>query len=405
LENQAASGSFHSTHVKNSTDVTTPEAIMRDAHRFNVVIAGSGPAAIEAALVLRRLAGDLVETTILTPDEDFVHLPMTVLVPFARSGGERHPLAELVADAGAILRRGRLASVDAASREVRTDDGETLPYDALLLAVGGVQESPYPRALTFGRPGADDRMHGLIQDLEDGYVTRVAFVVAPGVSWPLPLYELALMTAERAYETCAHAELTLVTPESSPLALFGPDASRDVGELLDLAGIKIATRTRAEVPASNVVELRPQGRRLRVDRVVTLPTLTGPRIGGLPHDAAGFLPVDPHGRVTGAPGVYAAGDATDFAIKQGGIACQQADAAAETIAARAGAAVRPSPFTPVLRAVLLTEYDARWLEYDLSTANGGSSTAAGPPEGSPWTKIAGRELSRHLRAISTQASR
>ena len=59
---------------------------MSDAHRFNVLIAGSGPAGIEAALVLRNLAGDLVETTILTPDEEFVHLPMTVLTPFARSG-------------------------------------------------------------------------------------------------------------------------------------------------------------------------------------------------------------------------------------------------------------------------------------------------------------------------------
>ena len=287
----------------------------------------------------------------------------------------------------------------------RTDHGETLAYDALLLAVGGVQEAPYPRALTFGRAGAEERMHGLIQDLEGGYVTRVAFVVAPGVSWPLPLYELALMTAERAYEMCAHAQLTLVTPEVSPLALFGPDASRDIAELLDLAGIKLETCTRAEVPDCNVVELRPQGRRLRVDRVVTLPTLSGPKIDGLPHDAAGFLPVDSHGGVSGAPGVYAAGDATDFAIKQGGIACQQADAAAEAIAARAGAAIEPSPFTPVLRAVLLTEYAARWLEHDLSTADGGTSTAAGPPEGSPWTKIAGRELSRHLRPIHAQASR
>jgi NADPH-dependent 2,4-dienoyl-CoA reductase/sulfur reductase-like enzyme len=45
--------------------------------RFEVVIGGSGPAAIEAALALRRLAGGLVETTLVTPDEDCVHLPMT----------------------------------------------------------------------------------------------------------------------------------------------------------------------------------------------------------------------------------------------------------------------------------------------------------------------------------------
>ena len=58
----------------------------------------------------------------------------------------------------------------------------------------------------------------------------------------------------------------------------------------------------------------------------------------------GFLPVDTHGRVAGVPGVYAAGDATDFDIKQGGIACQQADAAAEAIAADAGVAIDPAPF-------------------------------------------------------------
>ena len=355
--------------------------------RFEVIIGGSGPAGIEAALVLRRLAGSLVETTLVTPDEECVHLPMTVMTPFARSGSTRYPLTDLVSDAGATLHRGSIATVDAVARELRTDGGDTLAYDALLVGVGGVQHVPYPRALTYGAPGAEERMHGLIQDVEAGYVKRVAFVVPAGVSWPVPLYELALMTAERADDMCAHVELTLVTPESSPLELFGPDTARDVGGLLDQAGIVLRTNTRADVPATNLVRLHPDGEHLRVDRVVTLPTLTGPGIDGLPHDDAGFLPVDLHGRVEGAPGVYAAGDATNFAIKQGGIACQQADAAAEEIAAAAGAAIEPRAFTPALRAVLVTEYDASWL---------------GPPEDPPWTKISGRELSRHLTEISAR---
>lgn len=352
--------------------------------RFKVIIGGSGPAAIEAALVLRQLAGALVETTLITPDEDCVHLPMTVLTPFARSGSTRYPLADLVTDAGAILRSGTIDSVDAESREVRTGGGETLAYDALLVAVGGVQQIPYPRALTFGAAGAEERMHGLIQDIEVGYVKRVAFVVPPEVSWPLPLYELALMTAERADDMCAHVALTLVTPESSPLEVFGPDTARDVGDLLAETGIVLRTNTHADVSAASLVGLGPGGDHLRVDRVVTLPTLTGPRIDGLPHDGAGFLPVDLHGHVEGAPRVYAAGDATDFGIKQGGIACQQADAAAEEIAAAAGATIEPRAFTPALRALLVTEYDARWL---------------GPPEDPPWTKVSGRELSRHLTKI------
>ena len=83
---------------------------------------------------------------------------------------------------------------------------------------------------------------------------RVAFVVHPDVSWPLPLYELALMTAERADDMCAHVELTLVTPEAEPLELFGTDIARDVRDLLDEAGIALITNTRADVPKANVIE-------------------------------------------------------------------------------------------------------------------------------------------------------
>lgn len=59
-------------------------------------------------------------------------------------------------------------------------------------------------------------------------------------------------------------------------------------------------------------------------------------------------------QVAGLKGVYAAGDGTAFRVKQGGIATQQADAAAEVIAARMGAAVTPSPVRLMLRGMLLT---------------------------------------------------
>jgi sulfide:quinone oxidoreductase len=42
--------------------------------------------------------------------------------------------------------------------------------------------------------------------------------------------------------------------------------------------------------------------------------------------------------------VLAAGDATDFPVKHGDIAAQQADAVAETIAAQLGAIAAPEPF-------------------------------------------------------------
>ena len=89
--------------------------------------------------------------------------------------------------------------------------------------------------------------------------------------------------------------------------------------------------------------------------------LSGPRIEGLPCDHAGFLPVDRYGRVVGTVDVFAAGDATDFAVKQSGIACQQADTAARALAARAGVAIDPVPFAPYLHSELAGRELSRWL--------------------------------------------
>ena len=74
-----------------------------------------------------------------------------------------------------------------------------------------------------------------------------------------------------------------------------------------------------------------------------MPRLVGPPLAGLPQTRHGFVPIDRHCRVTGLPGVYAAGDITTFPVKQGGIAAQQADVAAQAIALASGADVVPSP--------------------------------------------------------------
>jgi sulfide:quinone oxidoreductase len=353
---------------------------------------------MEAALTLQRVAGDRVTTTVLAPDSHFVARPMSVLEPFAAGGAEHRPLAGLVAEAGATLHPGALAAVDVAGHRVRTADGAEIPYDSLLLAVGASGRVPYEHALAFGAPGSEEHMHGLIQDLEGGYVTRIAFLVPAGASWSLPLYELALMTADRAWESGIEAELTLVTPEPSPLAAFGALASVSVAHLLEAKGVRVRVAAHAEVPAAGVVVLHPGGERIAADRIVTLPVLDGPAIEGLPRDAEGFLPIDRHARVIGAAGVYAAGDATSFPIKQGGIACQQADAAAEAIAAAAGVELEPAPLEPVLRGVLLTEHEARFMRRDAS----GPGELAVPPLWWPPTKIAGRELSKHLADIHTR---
>ena len=110
---------------------------------------------------------------------------------------------------------------------------------------------------------------------------------------------------------------------------------------------------------------------IRADRVVALPRLAGRGSSGLPQTVDGFV----RSIRTWCPGtadVFAAGDITDFPVKQGGLAAQQADAAAELIAADAGVDIAPQPFRPVLRGLLLTGRPPRYLRHELMGGTGDS---------------------------------
>jgi sulfide:quinone oxidoreductase len=194
-----------------------------------------------------------------------------------------------------------------------------------------------------------------------------------------------------------------VTPEESPLAVFGPEASADVARMLDEAGIALRTAAYAEVSRGRVVTLHPSGEEIDVDRAVTVPTLRGTAPRGVPADSLGFIPADGHGRVVGVPDVYAAGDGVQFPIKQGGIATQQADAVAEVIAKRAGAPVEPRAFRPVMRGLLFTGTRKRFLRGEVTRGRDGVSEASDSALWWPPSKISGHYLSAYLESASGPA--
>jgi sulfide:quinone oxidoreductase len=364
--------------------------------RFEVVVAGGGVAGLEASLALRDLAGDRINLTLLAPASEFVLRPMTVREPFAFARALRFPLAELAADMGAALVPDALSSVDVAARVVRTAAGAGLHYDALLLGLGAQIRPRYEHAVTIDDKRLDEQLHGLIQDVEEGYVKRLAFVLPAPLAWPLPAYELALMTARRAYDMNVELSITILTPEAAPLAVFGDGASHAVAQLLVEQRIEVISSAYCEIPRSGLIEITPGERRLEVDRVVALPQLDGPGVSGLPQAAHGFIPVDEHAQVRGTERVYAAGDATDFAVKFGGIAAQQADTAAHAIAALAGAPVAPLPFAPVIQAVLLTGEAPLYFSARLTGGQGFASEVVPGPHEPHTPKIAAKYLAPYI---------
>jgi sulfide:quinone oxidoreductase len=306
---------------------------------------------------------------------------------------QRFPLEALVREAGADFRRGAIVEVDAAHRVVRTSDAEELPYDVLLLTLGARAEEAVPNALTFRGPEDGPALAAILEEALNGDLRSLVFAIPAGVAWPLPLYELALLTG--TYLTNAGTrgvELAVVTPEEAPLSLFGAAASDAVRELLEIRGIELHVRTTPVSFEAGILRLAPE-RRLDTDCVVALPRLTGRAMVGVPQDAVGFVPTDEHARVRGLENVYAAGDLTQFPIKQGGIAAQQADAAAEAISAGAGAPIEPAPFRPVLRGLLLTGIFPRYLRSEVGK---GVSTVDVEPLWWPPAKIVGRHLAPFL---------
>ena len=350
-----------------------------------VVVVGGGVAGVEAALALAELAGDRVTTTLVAAEPVFRVRALTTAEPFASARMLERPLAELPRTEIVV---GQVTAVEAEARRVVLAEGAPIEFDVLVLATGAKAVRAVEHATTFGLDRTDDAMSGVLADLEQGFSRSVAFVVPAGVSWPLPAYELALQTARDTAGVGSGAEVHLVTSEPEPLGVFGAEASAAVAGLLDRLDVRFHGGAEAQVPEAQKLVLG-DGRVLHADRILALPLLEGPAIAGLPADEGGFVPVDEHGRIAGAPeGFYAAGDGADYPVKQGGLATQQADAVAAHVAAAAGAPVEAEPFTPLLRGRLLTGRGAQLLE------RGGRSEAL--ELWSPETKVEGRFLSAWL---------
>lgn len=327
-----------------------------------IVIAGAGVSGLEAALCLREELRDHAAITLLAAEPEFAFRALGTGAAFGMPRARRHDLAPLARDIGAELIVNPLIGVEPARDAVRLASGATLEFDRLVVAVGA--SAPH---MPFTAVAAE---------VQTGAIGSVSFVVPPTVTWSLPAYELALMSA--AWGAPHGVRVAVSSWESRPLGVFGRAASEAVAATLARAGVLLD-----DGPA---------------DRIVALPDLHGPAIPGLPATEEGFVRVDPWGRVDGRERVYAIGDVADHPIKQGGLAAQQAAVAAEAIAHDAGRREAPAEPRPVLRGLLRTVEGPLYLRADLADVEG-TSTASHEPLWWPPSKLAAPRLTSHLARV------
>ena len=289
----------------------------------------------------------------LAPDPVFHYRPAATSEPFDVAPSRRYDLRAIARGLGAEYHKSRLEAVASRKHFVRTAAGARLRYDALIVATGARPVVGVPGAITFRDQRDIPLIRRLLRDVEAGTVRRTVFALPTGAVWPLPLYELALLSARHARERGLRLESTLVTPERAPLELFGTEASVVVRGLLEELGVRFVGGALASPVQRDGSVALTDGELIQADRVVAVPELRGRRFTGIPASRSGFVPVDASGRVEGLEDVYAAGDVTTFPIKQGGLAAQQADVVAQTIAAGLGVPVKQVRARWVLRARVL----------------------------------------------------
>lgn len=358
-----------------------------------MVIAGGGVAALEAVLTFNELARSKLRLTVLSADPAFRYMPLAVTEAFQGGHAYRLGLAGILAGLEARLLVDSLEGVDVAARKLHLAEGPGLAYDALLIAIGGRRRGTLPGAITFAGGNAVTELRGLLRRAAEGELRRLIFAVPAGVRWTLPAYELALTTAGRFEEQGIETRVAIATYEPRPLAVFGEKTGEAITAQLRMRGIEFHQVEVERVEPGRLVVAG--GDALSADAVIALPRLFAPEIDGLPSDAEGFLPIDEFCRVPGAGPVYGAGDATTSLLKQGGVAAQQAETAAQAIIAEFGLGPRPSPFRPVLRGLMLAGPPPRYRRLDPSTLpeKAGPGTGESSP---PRAKIAGRRLAAFL---------
>lgn len=405
---------------------------------------------MEALLGAHELLGERAELRLIEPEEEFRYRAVDSAEPLRSQPERTLTVAQLLAGTGATIVRDRLVEVREQDRTLLTRDGDLLPFDYLLIAVGARPQ----RALRQGavwRPGQDPAVLAeILAGLASGAVARAGVVIPRGVRWPLPGYELALVLGWTAQ---APGRVTLVTAERRPLEALGPDAIDLVtGELTRaevelITGVEAHDATGAEAtsarlrltreppslaadalvgrpsrpseddvvtePSSPVEPTAASGpsatleptppashqpdadRLVEFDRLLSLPTVSGPMIGGVASDAAGFVVVDEQLRALGGRRVWAAGSCLAAALEHSALAAQQADAAIAEIAAEFGvrAAAPASPLE--LTGILLRGQRERWLAANPPATNRPSTLCLWWPTG----RALGPRLAQRIAAL------
>lgn len=316
---------------------------------LQVAIVGGGFAGVSAARELARLlrgAPRPCRIVLVSDRPDFVFRPALpwVVLGQRRLQDIQVPLSERMARAGVEVVIGAVEGISRREGCVWLQRGGRLPYDYLIVALGGRAHRPWPGAaehtldVLWPEP-AFEAGQAIFQTVREKSrrTTSIAVVLAPGSPLYCPAYETVLLLHDRLSRLGLRdrTRLHLLTAETAPFQWAGPAAAQVVGPWLTRCGIEFHGGVEPARFEADGVVLR-QGGALRAERVVLFPPYRGPMalqdLQGLV-DREGFMVVTRSMRSAVDERIWAAGDVISAAgPKTGHLAENQGVVAAREVA-------------------------------------------------------------------------
>ena len=331
---------------------------------MHVVILGAGYAGLRTALNLdRQLREHGMDDTVTLVDQNSYHQLIQKIHVTATSGVHSpeaiYSLGHLLVNRQITFVQGRVRTIAPLDREVLLDDGRSLPYDRLVIALGS--ETAY-----YNVPGAREhslplrtyveatrlRDHLIAQfnaaaqesDPKQQRIMLTTAIVGGGCTGCELAGELAAWVDSLSKETGApRSEVRIALLDRNKLLLkqFGQWASREAERVFDIHGVSVYLHTAIESVEPQMLRVSG-GRVLRAGTIVWVAGIRAPSIiadAGLPVNGAGKAVVDSYLRVNGHDAIFALGDCATIAAESDGsplpstasYALRQGEYMAETI--------------------------------------------------------------------------
>ncbi|HEY6318817.1 MAG TPA: NAD(P)/FAD-dependent oxidoreductase [Acidimicrobiia bacterium] len=300
-----------------------------EGHRPVVVVVGAGFAGLPA---VRRLASGPVDVVLVDRHNYNTFHPLLYQVATAGidEGGVAHTIrASFARYANVDVRLASLVGLDRDRRVVALDDGQSVAYDALVLAVGattndfgvpGVAEHAFPlytlpeairlREHVLRCFEATEREPSLV---DDGALTCVMVGGGPtGVETAGTMVELFSKVLSKGYHRADVSRARVVLVEMGPelLAAFRSASRRHAREILEARGVDVRFGERvARVTAGGLVLASGEelGARTVVWTAGVKPNAIADRLG-LDRGQGGRIVVGPDLSVPGSPEIFVVGD-------------------------------------------------------------------------------------------------